>query len=268
MTLGAGGGLIAQPMAPPRKPLETATMSLSRDMDFDHFTLAVLWQPGLCASHDVLSSPACRKVTSPQAAINRQWTLHGLWASLPKDLQTRGLKAVDWWKYGCYWYQPNHRIPSKFCDNPSLKLQKSLTAALTESMPATEICLDRHEYYKHAECFGFDQNTFFEQALELLKRLNESRFTSYIRSHRGKRISIDALKKAYQKSFGLKTADSLELRCGTNPKTRKNDILTQAWIALRKDKLTHFPEKGAFLSARSGNCAPLIWISSVHPASH
>lgn len=259
---------MAQPMAAPPKTLDVTMSSLSRDMDFDHFTLAALWQPGLCASRDPLSSPACQKVTSPQAAINRQWTLHGLWASLPKDLQTRGLKAVDWWKYGCYWYRPKHQMPLKFCDNPSLKIQKLLATTLAENMPATEICLDRHEYYKHAECFDFDPDTFFEQALELLKRLNESRFTSYIRSHRGQRISVRSLRTAYRKSFGLKTAASLELRCGKNPKSRKNDILTQAWIALRKDKLTHFPEKDAFLSGRIGNCAPRIWISSLRPAGH
>lgn len=250
--------------APSPRPSEPARAPAR---DFEHFTFAVLWQPGVCFSRDPLSTSDCTRKSNAGSARDREWTLHGLWASLPESLEREGLTPPVWWKYGCYWYRPAHAIPKSFCDNPALGLAPPLRRQLRAAMPATRICLDRHEYFKHAQCFGFERNEFFERVLGLLERLNSTRFTAYVRRHRGQFVKASDLKRAFQRSFSLKSSGALELRCGKDPKTGLSDVLTQAWITLKRGQARSFPKARAFMDGRRGNCRDRIWVAGPQPSA-
>lgn len=227
---------------------------------FDHYTFAVLWQPGVCATWDYAEAACTDK--SPDSQINRQWTMHGLWASIPTELSNKGMAPPTWWKYGCYWYNPDHELPKDSCANPAIDLPTDLRTRLDANMPMTKICLERHEYYKHAVCYGHGKAEFFTGELDLLDRLNATPFTAWINAHRGQWVSNVDIHAAFAKSLGADNAKSLELRCESvgDAHEKHGDILTQAWITIAKDKLDQFPAANSLQAGRTGNCAAMVHI--------
>lgn len=68
-----------------------------RDMHFAHYTYALIWEPGACLTHDELAGPHCATL-KPAAVASRQWSLHGLWPSTPRDLAQAGMPDPAWWR--------------------------------------------------------------------------------------------------------------------------------------------------------------------------
>ncbi|MCK9367938.1 MAG: hypothetical protein M0P72_12435 [Metallibacterium scheffleri] len=227
---------------------------------FGHYTFALLWAPGACLAHDELAGPDCATRT-PGAVRSRQWSLHGLWASTPVELKAQRMPDPTWWRYGCYWYRPDHAIPQRSCSNAPLQLPPALHARLWTAMPAATTCLDRHEYFKHAQCLGFRPAPFFTQALHLLAAVNANAFTAWMRAQRGRTIRRAALLTAFQHGFKLTSSAALELRCGRGPGARREDVLVQAWLTIRSDRLAQFPAPASFMAGRRGNCPARIFIA-------
>ncbi|MDE2290503.1 MAG: ribonuclease I, partial [Elusimicrobia bacterium] len=141
-------------------PASAARAKPPAGMDFDRYVFAAVWEPGICAARDPLAPEACAKRT-PKDLMSRQWTLHGLWADLPESLAAQGLKKGQWYKYGCYWFRPGHAMPKGMCDDRPVPLSAGVRKDLTAHMPGALGCLERHEFYKHAECYGFEPDAFF-----------------------------------------------------------------------------------------------------------
>ncbi len=233
----------------------------SRDMRFQHYTLALIWQPGACMVHARLAGPACDLRISGGVS-SRQWSLHGLWPSIPDALSRQGIAPPTWWRNGCYFFPSQQAIPAaRSCQNPVLDLQPTVRAQLDLAMPAARSGLDRHEYYKHAACYGFKQNSFFRRALNLLKVVNANAFTAFMRRHRGRVVNRATLRQAFRKDFSLLSSQALELRCSTQPGNGRQDVLVQAWMTLRADRIKEFPAPESFMSGRRGNCAEWIFIA-------
>lgn len=228
--------------------------------NFDHYTFAVMWQPGVCATWDY-AKDACTD-RSPTARINRQWTMHGLWASIPTELTQKGMQPPTWWKYGCYYFNPSHKMPENSCGNRALNLPAEVRERLNAQMPMTAICLDQHEFYKHAVCYGHSPAEFFTHELDLLDKLNATPFTAWVREHRGQWVTNAEFHAAFAQNFGAQNAHALELRCKSkwDERKKKGDIFTQAWITIQKDKLDQFPSPGSLKAGRTGNCAARIHI--------
>jgi ribonuclease I len=248
------------PPPPPAALAETPAAAPPKDMSFDRFVLAVIWQPGVCRSGEPVSKAACRKGRAAGYAA-RHLTLHGLWADLPEGLRAGGMKKGDWYKYGCYWFRPDHAIPGRMCEDPALPLAPSLRRAMNARMPGRQGCLDRHEYYKHAECYGWKPNAFFKRALALQKKVDRSRFGAFVRGHRGKTVPREALEAAFAGAFRLKDAAALELRCAPDPGARDTGILVQAWITLAAKTADSLPKAEAFLAGRGGDCPARVLIA-------
>lgn len=231
-----------------------------RDMRFGHYTYALIWEPGACLTHDELAGPDCA-TRRPDAVASRQWSLHGLWPDTPRGLRDAGMPDPAWWRYGCYWYGPGHAIPATSCSNPRLDLAPALRARLDAAMPAAASCLDRHEFFKHAACYGFEANAFFRRALDLTASVNANPFTAYVRAHRGQTVRRTALRAAFVRGFGLDSSAALELRCGRAPGAARADVLVQAWLTIRSDRIDQFPAPASFTAGRRGNCPARIVIA-------
>lgn len=252
----------ASPQGAALGPRGLEGLTSAPDMTFDHYTFAALWMPGVCHSwHDIGTVCQTTANESPEA---REFTLHGLWPSLPKALHDSGMKPPTWWKYGCYWYAPDRHIPQS-CTLPETKVSHPLQQRLNAAMPLTNICLDRHEYTKHIACFGPSEDQFFSGALTTLGRLNASRFTQWISAHRGQTVAKKAIRQAFATSFHQRDAAALELRCDARPGSHRRNVLTQVWITIPTEKLVTFPQPDSFEAGRRGNCAEHIAIeASLH----
>ncbi|MEY2340830.1 ribonuclease I [Acidithiobacillus sp. IBUN Pt1247-S3] len=233
-------------------------------MQFQHYTFALLWQPGVCATWTHVE-PACNGLNASSRA-SQQWSLHGLWASRPQKLVDAGMAPKTWWQHGCFWFQNQSEAPHDSCSLPSLNLSPGVSADMSANMPMRKVCLDRHEYFKHEACFGEKPDPFFHTALGLLGDVNASSFTAFVRDHRGQWVQRNALLQAYTQAFHLPNAQSIELRCESNDNHSghelhgEGNILTEAWITIRANAIQEFPRPAAFMDGRKGNCAKLIHI--------
>ena len=250
----------AAPASAASVPAAAPATAIPKDMSFERFVFAAIWQPGVCASGELVSEAACRKGRARGYAA-RHWTLHGLWADLPGGLKAEGMKTGTWYQYGCYWFRPGRALPKTMCADPALPLAPDLRHALDARMPGRQGCLDRHEFYKHAECYGWEPNAFFKRALALQRTLDRSPFGAFTRAHRGKTVARAALEKAFADAFGLKDASALELRCSARPGSTADAVLTQTWITLDAKNADLFPKPAAFLPGRRGNCADAVLIA-------
>ncbi|EQD26087.1 Ribonuclease I precursor, partial [mine drainage metagenome] len=64
-----------------------------------------------------------------------------------------------------------------------------------------------------------------------------------------------------QRSFKLDASSALELRCGRREGARRADVLVQAWMMIRGDRLKQFPAPQSFMPGRRGNCPARIFIA-------
>lgn len=117
---------------------DAATLTPAQHGDFAHYTFALTWQPGFCST-----GAGCLSGQPHTALIG----LHGLWASRPQALISRGISAPQWWSRGCDYFHHSDRAP---------RLSQAILEQLRAVMPHLKYSLLTHEYDKHVQCFGFD----------------------------------------------------------------------------------------------------------------
>lgn len=188
--------------------------------DFDHYTLALTWQPGFCAEG------SCLAATAHASPIG----LHGLWASLPTSLSDRGISNPQWWAKGCDYFQHSDAAPA---------LPVAVRQALAVAMPQTEHDLLRHEYDKHVQCFGFNTVTFFQTELAMRDAVMETPFASMLIARTGQQVARTDLLDAFAKSFRTDHPRALQLQCHVDHDG--TTVLSQLWITIRHDRVADFP---------------------------
>lgn len=202
-----------------------APLAAARHGDFGHYTLALTWQPGFCATDG-----GCLP-DQPHATLIG---LHGLWASRPQALIRRGISAPQWWSHGCDYFDHSRGAPP---------LPPATLARLNAVMPHLQDSLLTHEYDKHVQCFGFDTQAFFETELRMRRQVADSAFGRYLTvTARGHDVRRTDVLHAFMRAFDTDRPSSLQLRCGRN--VRRRVVLTQLWITLRTDALASFPRAG------------------------
>ncbi|HTV92360.1 MAG TPA: ribonuclease I [Verrucomicrobiae bacterium] len=197
--------------------------------DFDHYTFALTWQPGICETgegHCVADQPKTPLIG-----------LHGLWASLPRDLASQGVVDKEWWAKGCDFYHPSSGPPP---------LDPPLRAQLEGVMPHFEHSLLVHEYDKHVQCFGFDPAQFFTTELAMRDAVASSAFGRYLVAHAGADVTHTEVVAQFAASFATDRPTALQLQCG------KSDagaiVLTQFWITIHTDQIDAFPKPASLMA--------------------
>ncbi|MFD1208321.1 ribonuclease T2 family protein [Modicisalibacter tunisiensis] len=243
LAIGVAG---AQPDAPP---------SASADA-FDHYTLALTWHPGFCASRR--SPPReCREPRLREAA-GEGFVLHGLWPSRPERVAEAGVSRRQWRAEGCFGESP--RPDGGFCRaHAPFELPASLAARLDRAMPGRASCLDRHEYAKHAACLAIAPTDYFATALELLAAVNASAFADFVVIHQGGVVARNDLIAAFEAAFGEGRGRALQLVCAG----RGNRRLTEVRIGIRAAALDGFPAAGSLVALRRGRCASRVRVTAV-----
>ncbi|MCK2185244.1 ribonuclease I [Halomonas getboli] len=220
----------------------------------DHYTLALTWHPGFCASR---SRPPreCREARLRRGADDG-FVLHGLWASLPDELRERGVTRRDWWRKGCFLETP--RPDGGFCRaHAPLALPEALGERLDRAMPGRASCLDRYQYAKHAACLALPAEALFSNSLELLEAVNDSAFGDFVALHRGGVVGRNALIGAFEAAFGEDTGRALRLEC----RGRGNRLLTEVRIGIDAEALERFPAADSLVRLGRGRCATRVRIA-------
>ncbi|WP_159437655.1 ribonuclease T2 family protein [Ferrimonas marina] len=182
------------------EPAQTATTALAQaptPAGFSHYTLAMSWHSGFCASQG--QRPDCR---SPQANL----VLHGLW---PSGQPGRHPEYCD----------GSQR--QRFCQYDSLGLPQGQWQALQQVMPGTQVCLGRYQWHKHGSCSGLAKGDYFELAIGYSHWLRSSEPARQLRSVAGTRVSR-ARVLGWFEQWGAKDAVSLHCRDGVLQEVRLN----------------------------------------------
>jgi ribonuclease T2 len=159
--------------------------------------LALSWQNAFCQTHR--NKRECRAL-KPSDYASSHFTLHGLWPQPRSKVNCKGRKRID--------------------------LDRKLYRELLEVMPAAKSGLATHEWKKHGTCYGKDDDGYFKDAIALTKRINSSDVAELFSKNVGKRVTIEQVRKAFDKSFGKGSGRKVKLKC-------KNGLITEIWINLK-----------------------------------
>ena len=220
----------------------------------EHYTLALTWHPGFCASR---SRPPreCREPARREGA-DRGFVLHGLWPSLPERFADRGVDRRRWWREGCFLETP--RADGGFCRaHPPLALPAGLARRLEAAMPGRASCLDRYQYAKHAACLALPEADYFAASVALVEAVNESAFAAFVTLNQGGEVARHALIDAFEAAFGEQTGRALRLTCGG----RGNRLLIEVRIGIAADRLADFPAAESLVRQARGRCATRVRIA-------
>jgi ribonuclease I len=206
--------------------------------DFGHYTLALTWQPGFCAT-----GGGCLASQPKSPLIG----LHGLWASRPQALLDAHVSAPQWWRQGCDYFRHSDAAPV---------LGAATRQALDRVMPHVRDDLLVHEYDKHVQCFQFDTETFFRTELAMRRAVVRSPFGAFLLQRTGQPVTRAQVVASFMRSFGTRQTAALQLRCAKD--AHGQNILTQLWITIPTDRLDAFPATASLMNApiAQDNCPP------------
>jgi ribonuclease I len=223
-----GAALLAFVGAAP-SPAPLAPLRPTQHGDFQHYTLALTWQPGWCST-----GSGCLP-DQPHATLIG---VHGLWPSRPKMLIDAGMTDPQYWGKGCDAISHSDAAPS---------LDPKIAAELSVVMPHNHSSLLKHEYDKHVQCFGYDANTFFATELAMRDRIADSAFGKYLIAQAGHQVAHNDIVGAFYAAFGEKPSPSpsLQLQCEHDSSSRT--ILTQVWFTIHTEQVDAFPAAASLM---------------------
>lgn len=180
------------------------------------FILAVSWEPAFCATNR--KKAECRAETSDSVDA-KQFSLHGLWpmrqdyCGVSDDVRQAD-RGSDWGNL------------------PPVQLSPEAKAKLDKVMPGTQSNLERHEWIKHGTCTKLSPDAYFGKAAGLVDELNASAVGALFAQNVGKTLEADAIKAAFDKSFGDGASDRVKMSCRQVGGTR---VISELTIGLSQD---------------------------------
>ncbi|MCM2303525.1 MAG: hypothetical protein NDJ72_02395 [Elusimicrobia bacterium] len=211
--------------------------------EFDSYVLALQWSAAFCETRPNL--PECGD-RDPDRFSAKHLTLHGLWPEKSGDAShsygycgvddaTRALDRAATW-----------------CRMPALGLTSRTMTRLTEVMPAVASCLHNHEWYKHGSCSGFDPESYFSRASDIVAAIAGTQFGRFLAANAGRTVSADALLSAFERDHGAGSGSKVRLTC---VKARGTFLLSDVRLKLAHP-LRPASELGRMLLAGGGkgNC--------------
>lgn len=231
------------------------TLDVPQHSDFGHYTLALTWQPGFCSGPKGMT---CNADQPHDPLIG----LHGLWASRPADIIKAGVPVTTWWQKGCALYSAETH-PTTF------GLSAELAQKLSEIVAHTHSSLVEHEYKKHVQCFGMNEEQFFTAAAALRTRFASLPSARKLEELSGQTITKTELVKRLRDDTGPLPARGVQFQC--NKTAQGETVLSQIWFTLKPSGLTQFPNASAFMSSpqEQDNCPAQFllpqWAASATP---
>ena len=177
-------------------------LGADRSSAFDHYVLALNWQPAFCQFN--MDKPECRELDGTDFAATHL-AIHGLWPDTAESRRLRycGLDEHIQWT----------DLRNRWCELPEPELTPDTRALLDRAMPGARSCLDRHEWTEHGTCAGVDAERYFATTLRLAAAVQASAFGDLLAASVGRVVPRRKLIAAFETSFGRGAAGALTLLC-------------------------------------------------------
>ena len=177
--------------------------------------LTLSWHNAFCETHRYKKE--CKRSMFSFGRPNyseKHFVLHGLWPQ-PKnkmycdvDNQIVNLDKHKQW----------NRLPD-------LDLSDEVEQRLQKVMPGFSSNLHKHEWIKHGTCYGTDANSYYQDSINMVEQVNHSKVGDFFRQHIGKRVTLQQIRAAFDRSFGVGTGKRVELKCNKG-------LITELWLHL------------------------------------
>ena len=180
------------------------------------FILAASWEPAFCATNP--KKAECRsEARDGRDAVN--FSLHGLW---PMRQDYCGVSQDD----------EQADRDSDWQALPEVPLSAQMREALAAVMPGTQSGLERHEWVKHGMCTGLSADAYFGAAIGFINELNASAVRDLFAQNIGRTLDADAIKAAFDQSFGVGAGDRVKMSCR---RVGRDRVISELTIGLSAD---------------------------------
>lgn len=173
------------------------------------YMLAASWQPGFCETQP--SSTECRDQREGRFDASN-FSLHGLWPQ-SGDYCDGGDDGTPW----------RHL--------PPVDLSAETRRELDTVMPGTASFLDRYQWLKHGTCYEESAQSYFSEALALMRQLNASPLRDFLARNIGRSVTPAQIQAAADEAFGRGAGNRISIECKTEQGGNRR-VLTELQIAL------------------------------------
>jgi len=177
--------------------------------------LALSWHNAFCETHRYKKECKRSMFSFGRAKYSeKHFVLHGLWPQ-PKSKIYCG---VDSHTVTMDKHKQWNRLPD-------LGLSDEIRKRLQKVMPGISSNLHKHEWIKHGTCYGTDANRYYEDAINMVEQVNDSKVGDFFTKHIGKRVTLQQVRAVFDRSFGLGSGKRVELKCNKG-------LITELWLHL------------------------------------
>ena len=180
------------------------------------YLLAASWQPGFCETQP--DRVECRNQHRDRFDASN-FALHGLWPQ-PRSKEYCGVSRRDIETDQTSW----RRLPD-------LQLSPATRRELEKVMPGTASYLERHEWVVHGTCYEESAESYYSEALALMRQLNASSLRDFLVDNLGRAVTPDQIRAAADKAFGRGAGNRISIEC-KNEQDGNRVVLTELQIAL------------------------------------
>jgi ribonuclease T2 len=171
--------------------------------------LAISWQNAFCQTHQYKKE--CRNMSSKDFGASN-FVLHGLWPQ-PRNNQYCN---VDKRQIGMDKNKQWNRLNQ-------LNLTPKTRKRLSKLMPGYSSNLHKHEWIKHGTCYGTNASDYYNDAMDLMTQVNDSKVGDFFDTNIGKKVSLKDIRRVFDKEFGYGAGRHITMNC-------KKGLITELWV--------------------------------------
>ncbi len=171
--------------------------------------LVVSWHNSFCETHS--NKKECKRFGGEG---KNHLVLHGLWPQPRNNTYcgvSENIKKLDKMK--------------QWSALPSLNLTDKTKSLMKLYMPGFQSNLQRHEWYKHGTCYSKDPNRYFQDALNMTKKLDDT-IGEYLRVNLGARVTQYNINKVAKRLISKDIDKKIVMKC-------KRGILSEIWVSIK-----------------------------------
>ncbi|WP_013321530.1 ribonuclease T2 family protein [Gloeothece verrucosa] len=183
------------------------------------YLLAISWQPSFCETKP--KKPECIDRTDKNFEATNL-ALHGLWPQPSTNIYCNvsdRIKELD--------------KQNRWSEMPPINLSPDTLTRLRVVMPGVASNLHLHEWYKHGTCYGTSPEQYFQDAMTLLTKINNSEVRNLLVANIGKDLNSSQIRNKFEQTFGNGAGDKVQIKCENDIDQQQQRMITELWVNLR-----------------------------------
>lgn len=201
----------ASRLASNNKPPQVTTPKRTSKSTSKQNLLALSWQNAFCQTHQYKKE--CKHMSAKDFGAF-EFVLHGLWPQPRNNAYCNVSKKQVGMDKNKQW----NRLDD-------LDLTDATRTKLSKLMPGYGSNLHKHEWVKHGSCYGTSADAYYNDAMNLLTQVNDSKVQQYFKQNIGRQVKLDDIRKVFDKAFGAGAGKHVTMNC-------QKGLVTELWLHL------------------------------------